>query len=82
MKLTGSTKKKITKDKNGENGPSLKITEEILVHCNLVNNTYQHNPLVFNTFKPNKSFPQLLEISPSNFCFLKTFNSEFSFIEV
>ena len=41
MKLLGSTKNKITKDKNGENVPHLEITEVILVHCNIVNNDYQ-----------------------------------------
>ena len=30
----------------------------------------------------NKSFGQLLDISPKNFVFLKTFTSEFSHIEV
>ena len=30
----------------------------------------------------NKSFYQLLDISPENFIFLKTFDSEFSYIEV
>ena len=30
----------------------------------------------------NKSFHQLLDISPENFTFLKTFDSEFSYIEV
>ena len=41
MKLLGSTKNKITKDKNGKNLPYLEITEVILVHCNIVNNDYQ-----------------------------------------
>ena len=41
MKLLGSTKNKITKDKNGENVPHLEITEVVLVHCNMVNNDYQ-----------------------------------------
>ena len=31
---------------------------------------------------PNKSFAQLLDISPTNYIFLETFNSEFSYIEV
>ena len=34
------------------------------------------------TFIPNKSFGQLLDISPKNFICLKTFNSEFSYIEI
>ena len=41
MKLLGSTKNKITKYKNGKNVPHLEITEEVLVHCNIVNNDYQ-----------------------------------------
>ena len=32
MKLLGSTKSKINKDKNGENVPHLEITEVVLVH--------------------------------------------------
>ena len=40
MKLLGSTKNKITKDKNGENVPHLEITEVLLVHCNIFNNDY------------------------------------------
>ena len=40
MKLLGSTKSKITKDKNGENVPYLEITEGVLAHCNIVNNDY------------------------------------------
>ena len=41
MKKLGGTKSKTTKDKNGENVPHLEITEEILVHWNVVNNDYQ-----------------------------------------
>ena len=43
MKLLGSTKNKITKDKNGENVPHLDITEVGLVHCNIVKNNYQQD---------------------------------------
>ena len=43
MKLLGSIKNKITRDKNGENVPHLEITEVVLVHCNMVNNDYQHD---------------------------------------
>ena len=82
MKLLGSTENKITKDKNGENLPYLEITEVTLAHCNNVNNDYQQNSRVLYTFVPSISFGQLLEISPINLIFLKTFNSEFSYIEV
>ena len=46
MKLLGSTKNKITKDKNGENVHHLQITEVVLIHCNIVNNNYQHDSRV------------------------------------
>ena len=82
MKLLRSTKSKITKDKNGKNLPHLEITEVVLVHCNIVNIHYQQNSRVLYLFVPNKSFGQLLDISPKNVTFLKTFNSEFSYIEV
>ena len=55
MKLLGSTKTKITKDKNGGNVPHLEITDVVLVHCNIVNNDYQHDSRVLYTFVPNKS---------------------------
>ena len=82
MKLLGSTENKITKDKNGENLPHLEITEVVLVHFNIANNDYQQDSRVLYTFVPNKPFGSLLEISPTNHIFLKTFNSEFQNIEV
>ena len=69
MKLLGSNENKITKDKNGENVPHLEITEVVLVHCNIVNNDYQHDSGVLYTFVPNKPFGSLLEISPTNHIF-------------
>ena len=60
----------------------LEITEVVLIHCNVVNNSYQQNSRVLYTFVPNKSFGQLLDISPKKFIFLKTFDSEFSYIDV
>ena len=77
MKLLRSTENKITKDKNSENVPHLKITEVVLVHWNIVNNDYQQDSKALYTFVPNKPFPSLLELSPKNQIFLKTFNSEF-----
>ena len=82
MKLLASTENKITKDKNGKNVPHLEITEVVLVHCNMVNNDYQQDSRVLYTFVPNKSFDSLLDISPSNHIFLKTFNSEYDEIIV
>ena len=85
MKLLGSAENKITKDKNSENLPHLKITEVVLVvlvHCNMVTNHYQQDSRVLYTFVPNKSFGSLLDNSPSNHIFLKTFNSEYNEIIV
>ena len=77
MKLLGSTKSKIIKDENGKNMPHLETTEVVLIHCNIVNNDYQQHSRVLYTFDPNKSFGQLLDITPKNFMFSKTFNSKF-----
>ena len=82
IKLLQSTENKITTDKNGENVPHLEITKVVLVHCNIVNNEYQQDLRVLYTFVPNKPFANLLEISPTNHVFLKTFNSEYDEIEV
>ena len=54
----------------------------MLVQCNIVNNSYQQDLRVLYTSVPNKSFGSLLEISPKNKIFLKTFNSEFQTIDV
>ena len=60
----------------------LEITEVVLVHCGIVNNDYQQDSQVLYTFVPNKPFGSLLEISPTNHIFLKTFNSEYDEIIV
>ena len=62
--------------------PDLEIAEVILVHCNFVNNDYQHYSRLLHTFVPNKSFGQLLDISQKKFVFLKFFSSEFWYIKV
>ena len=82
MKLLGSTESKITKDMNGDNVPLLEITELLLVHCNLVNNDYQQDSRILYTLVSSKPFGSLLEISPTNHIFLKTFNSEFQGISI
>ena len=82
MKLLWSTKSKIIKDEDGENLPYLEITEVVLIHCNIFNNSYQQNSRFLYTFVPNKPSGQLLDISTENCTFLKTFDSEFSYMEV
>ena len=52
MKLLGSTKDIIDKDKNSENVARLENVEVVLVHCNLVNNAYQQHSRVLITFVP------------------------------
>ena len=48
----------------------------------LLKNSYQQNSRVVYTFVSNKSFGQLLDISPENLIFLKTFDSKFLCIEL
>ena len=51
LKLLGSTKSKITKDENGKNVHYIEITEVVLIHCNVVNNSYHQNSRVFTAQK-------------------------------
>ena len=62
--------------------PYLEITEVVLIHCNVVNNSYQQNSRALYIIVPNKSFGQLLDISPNKTIFWKTFYSELSYTEV
>ena len=82
MKLLGSTKKVVDKDKNGERVPKLEIVEVVLVHCNLVKNDYQHTSKVLFTFIPNKTFGQLINIPRHAFTMMNTVNAEFTYVEV
>ena len=77
MKLLGRTKNKITKDKNGKNVSHLEITKAVLAHCDIVISDYQHDSRVLYTFAPNKTLCQIIDISPKNFAFLKTFDLYF-----
>ena len=72
IKLLGTTKKVVDRDKNGENVPKSESVEVILVHSNLVKNDYQHTSKVLFTFVLNKKFGQLLNVSA---CF---YNEEYS----
>ena len=82
MKLLGSTKKDVDKDKDGENVPKLESVEVVLVHCNLVKNDYQHTSKVLFTFVRNKEFGQLINISSYSLTMTYTVNTEFSSAEV
>ena len=82
MRLLGSAKKVVDKDKNGENVPKLESVEVVLVHCNLVKNDYQHSSKVVFSFVPNKQFGQLIYISQQALIMMNTVNTEFSYVEV
>ena len=82
MKLLGSTKDTIDVDKNSEKVPRLENVEVVLVHCNLVNNSYQQHSRVLFTFVPNKQYGQLISISPHSLIFLKTMNTDCSEIDI
>ena len=52
MKLLGSPKKDVDKEKDGEEVPNLETIEVVLVYCNLVNNNYQQAlKVLFNLLK-------------------------------
>ena len=82
IRLLGSAKKDVHKDKSGEILPKLESVEFVLVHCNLVSNSYQQASKVLFTFVPNNQFGQSVTISPHSLTMLKTTNSEFPFIQV
>ena len=58
IKLLGSTKKTVDKDKEREDVTKLESVEVVLMHCNLVNNSYQQASKALFTFVPNKQFGQ------------------------
>ena len=62
--------------------PHLEITMFVLINCNIVNNDYQQDSRVLYSFFLNKAFGQLLDNSPKNVIFLKTFDSKFSYLQV
>ena len=82
IKLLGSTKKNVDKDKDGEIAPKLESVEVALVHCNLVKNDYQHTSKFLFSFVSNKQFGQLINISPHSLTMMNTVNTEFLFVEV
>ena len=71
MKLLESTSSIIDADKNSENVPKLENVEVVLVHCNLVNNSYQQHSRVLFSFVPTKRYGQLISISPHSLVFFK-----------
>ena len=82
MRLLGSSTDTLDVDKNSELVPKLESVDLVLVHCNLVNNSYKQASKVLFTFVPNKKYGQLITVSPETLIMLKTVNTEFSFIEI
>ena len=82
MGLLGSAKNYVDKDKDGEDVSTLESVEVALVHCNLVNNSYQQASEVMLTFVPHEQFGQLITFSHHSLMMLKTTNAEFHFVEV
>ena len=82
IKLLGSMSNSIDKDKNSELVPKLESVDLVLVHCNVVNNSYEQASKVLFTFVPNKKYDQLITVSPHSLIILETVNTEFSFIEI
>ena len=82
MRLLGSSSDTTDGEKNSELVPKLESVDLVLVHCNVVNNSYQQASKVLFTFVPHKKYGQLITISPEKLMMLKTVNTEFSFIEI
>ena len=55
IKLLRSTKSKVNKDETGKKVRHLDIIEVVLIHCNVVNNNYQQDWVLY-TFGPNRLF--------------------------
>ena len=51
----------------------LENVEVVLVHFNLINNSYQQASRVLFTFVPTKQYGQLISISPKPLIFLKNY---------
>ena len=82
MKLLGTAKSKITNAKNAENGPHLEINEVILVYCNIGSNDFQQDLRVNSVLFLINLLLNYQIFYPKNFIFLKTFDSEFSYVEL
>ena len=81
MKLFGSTKTDVDQDKDGEHVTKLESVEVVLVHCSLVNGSYQQVTKVLFTFVSNKQFGQLINTSPHSLSMLNKTSAEVWFID-
>ena len=83
MKLLGSTNTDVDKDKDWEIAPKLESVEDVLMHCNVVKNDYQHTAKGLFSFVSKKKIGQLISISPHSLTTtMNIVNTEFSFVEI
>ena len=68
-------------DRDQENIPKLEYVEVVLIHCNLVNNNYQHTSKVLFMFVTDKQFGQLINIASHSLTILKTNKQNFSLLK-
>ena len=52
--------------------------EVVLLQCNLADYQYRQKSEVLYAFMPNKPYAYLLNVEPSNFVFLETYDTEFN----
>ena len=82
MKSLESTKKDVDQDRDEEHVPKLESVEVVLVHCYLVNSSYQQASKVLFTCVSNKLFGQLINRAKRSLIMLSATNIEFSSTEV
>ena len=68
--------------KNGENVPKLENVRNILVFCNLVENTYLQESKLLFSFVPNSKFGNLLSVTPQVLKYFGTVDSILDYIEI
>ena len=71
----------VDQGKGGDDAPKLESFEVVLVHCNLVNNTYPQTSKVLFIFVPNKQLGQSATIAPHSLTMLDRTSTDFSSIE-
>ena len=81
-KIIRKYQKNVDQDKDRKNVPKLEPVEVLLVHCILINNSYQQASKVLFTFLPDKQFGKLITISNHSLTKLKTTNAEFQSVEL
>ena len=68
--------------KNGENVPKLENVRNVLVFCNLIQNTYLQESKLLFSFVPNSRFGSLLSITPQVLKYCDTVDSIFDYIKI